>query len=108
MLVMITGVNSKILPIILCLHLASIASQHSVIPISEKNALTGEFHKNNKIFWRESLMGFKNTFIVLSCCQNNHLKAEKYVQHTFVFISQSEFLLWFRRKISFDFIRKKT
>ena len=47
---MITGVNSKILPIILCLHLASIASQHSVIPISEKNALTGEFHKNNKIF----------------------------------------------------------
>ena len=93
MLVMITGVNSKILPIRLWLPLASIASQHSVIPIGEKNALTGEFHKNNKIFCRESLMGFKNTFIVPSCCQNNHLKAEKYVQHTFVFITQSEFLL---------------
>ena len=47
---MITGLNSKILPLILCLHLAPIASQHSVIPISEKNALTGEFHQNNNIF----------------------------------------------------------
>lgn len=38
------------------------------------------------------------------CCQNNHLKAEKYVQHTFVFISQLEFVFWVKKK---DFIKKK-
>lgn len=50
---------------------------------------------------------FKNKFLVASWCQNNHLKAEKYGKHTFVFMSQFAFFDS-QKKIWLDYKEENT